>query len=66
MLVMADGVQRAGWTLRNPETGAIAVELIGEDEAYAYRLKAGMRVHHPELGMTEVVPVLITITTPDH
>jgi hypothetical protein len=60
MLVIADGIERAGFALQ-AEDGTILLSTIDEEERNARRLAQGYAVHHPHLGPMKVVPVLVRV-----
>lgn len=60
MLVIADGIERAGFALQ-AQDGTILLSTIDEEERIVRLLASGYAVHHKHLGPMTVVPVVVRV-----
>lgn len=60
MLVYTDGLEWAGWALREQGTEQIALSSVCDTEREALELRRQMKIRQPHRPMMDVVPVRIT------
>ena len=62
MITHADGLEWAGWALREPGSDRINLSHVCESSREARELQRQMRIRQPHMAPHDVVPVRITVT----
>jgi hypothetical protein len=62
MVVYTDGMEWAGWALREPGSEQIALSSVCDTEREALELSRQMRIRQSHRPSMEVVPVRVTVT----
>lgn len=62
MLVQTDGMEWAGWAMKDPGSDQIALSDVCETEREALELRRQQKIRQPHRGWMDVVPVRITVT----
>lgn len=62
MVVYTDGLEWAGWALREQGSEQISLAMVCDTEREALELRRQRRIRQPHLPAVDVVPVRITVT----